>query len=141
MKNFLKLFTLFVGIFSLILLISTESFAGEGNPKAGKAIYVTNCALCHGLDGISPVAAATPELHVPNFANGDRVGQHPLKCCLNQYVRDCSPIHQPPPMPPWCKILSEEEIRNALAYVKNTQEISSRLPFPQVNSFINPAVE
>jgi mono/diheme cytochrome c family protein len=116
MKDFLKQFTLFVGIFSLFLLVSTESFAGEGNPKAGKAIYITNCALCHGLDGISPVAAATPELHVPNFAKGDRMDK-PFEVLFQSVCEGLFPDPPTPPMPPWCKILSEEEIRNALAYV------------------------
>ena len=114
MKDFLKLFTLFVGIFSLFLFFSTESFGGEGDPKAGKAIYDVNCALCHGLDGMSPVAEAA-NMPVPNFAKGDRVDK-PFEDLFKSVCDGLFPDPPTPPMPPWCKILTEEEIRNAIAY-------------------------
>jgi mono/diheme cytochrome c family protein len=114
MKHSLTPLILFVGIFSLFLFVSTESLAEGGDPKAGKAIYETNCALCHGLDGMSPVAEAANML-VPNFAKGDRIDK-PFEVLFQSVCEGLFPEPPTPPMPPWCKILSEEEIRNAIAY-------------------------
>jgi mono/diheme cytochrome c family protein len=120
MKDVFKVFTLFVGIFSLFLLVSTESFAEGGDPKAGKDVYETNCALCHGIDGMSPVAEAA-NMPVPNFAKGDRLDK-PFEVLFASVCEGLFPDPPTPPMPPWCKILSHEEIRNAIAYAKTLKK-------------------
>jgi mono/diheme cytochrome c family protein len=58
MLHHMKLFTLIVSIFTLTLFMATDSFAEHGNAEAGRAVFDANCAICHGADGNSPLAAA-----------------------------------------------------------------------------------
>ncbi len=111
--QYLKLFTLYVVFFALSLVVSTNSFAEHGDPKAGQAIYDANCAICHGADGNSPLAAAG--MAVPNFAKGDSLDK-PFAERFESVCKGKIPDPPTPPMPPWCEKLSEDEIHHAMAY-------------------------
>lgn len=111
--RYLKLFALFISVFSLLLLVSTESLAEHGDPTAGKPIYEANCGICHGLDGNSPLAAAG--MKVPNFAKGEKLDK-PFAERFKSVCEGVTPEPPTPPMPPWCEKLSEDEIHNAMAY-------------------------
>ena len=119
MLHYLKPTTLVVGAVVLFMLITTDSFAGR-DAAAGKAIYDTNCALCHGLDGMSPVAEAA-NMPVPNFAEGDRIDE-PFEDLFESVCEGLFPDPPTPPMPPWCKILTQEEIRKAITYAKTLKK-------------------
>jgi mono/diheme cytochrome c family protein len=114
--QYLKLFTLHVVVFALALVVSTNSFAEHGDPNAGQAIYDVNCAVCHGADGNSPMAA----LGVPSFANGDRLD----KPVDDRYESVCKGRVSTGgiAMPPFCGPLSEDDIHNALAYEETLKQ-------------------
>ena len=112
MLRFVKMCTLFVAFFALTIVLASESFA-EGDAAAGQAIFDANCAICHGSDGHSPLAAAG--MAVPNFANGDRLDK-PVEERFNSVCKGRNPDPPTPPMPPFCDKLSEQDIYNALAY-------------------------
>ncbi len=115
--QYLKFFALYVIVFALSLVVSTNSYAEHGDPKAGQMIYDVNCAICHGEDGRSPMAA----MGVPSFANGDRLD----KPFAERYESVCNgkvPDTHAPPMPPFCGPLSEDDIHNALAYEETLKE-------------------
>ena len=111
--RFMKLCTLFVAVFALTLMISTDSFAEHGDAAAGQAVYDVNCSICHGPDGNSPLAAAG--MAVPNFAAGDRMDK-PFAERFKSVCEGAIPDPPTPPMPPWCDKLSVDEIHNAMAY-------------------------
>jgi mono/diheme cytochrome c family protein len=114
--RYLKLFTLHVVVFALSLVVSTNSFAEHGDPKAGQTIYDVNCAVCHGEDGNSPLAA----MGVPSFANGDRLD----KPFVERYESVCKGKVSEAgiAMPPFCESLSEDDIHNAFAYEETLKE-------------------
>jgi mono/diheme cytochrome c family protein len=110
--RFMKLCTLFVAFFALTMVVAPDSFA-EGDAAAGKAIYDANCAICHGGDGNSPLAAAG--MAVPSFAKGERL-DIPVEERFNSVCKGKIPDPPTPPMPPFCDKLSEQDIHNVLAY-------------------------
>ncbi len=112
----LKLFTLYIVVFALSLIVSTNSFAAHGDPKAGQTIYDANCAACHGADGNSPMAA----MGVPSFAKGERLD----KPVDERYESVCKGRASTGgiAMPPFCESLSEDDIHNALAYEETLKE-------------------
>jgi mono/diheme cytochrome c family protein len=108
----IKLGALFVALFMLTIAVATDSFA-EGDAAAGMEIFSANCAVCHGADGHSPLAAAG--MSVPNFADGDRLDK-PVEERFNSVCKGLVPDPPTPPMPAFCDQLSEQDIHNALAY-------------------------
>lgn len=113
MLRYLKLLTLVVGIFAFTVLISTDSYAEHGDPAAGKTIFDANCSVCHGADGMSPLAAAG--MAVPNFALGERLDK-PFAERFKSVCEGRTPEPPTPPMPPNCEKLSVDDIHNAIAY-------------------------
>jgi mono/diheme cytochrome c family protein len=112
MLRYLKLTTLSVVAFALLMVVPTGSFAG-GDTAAGKAVYDANCGACHGMDGNSPMEA----MGVPSFAKGEGLD----KPFAERYESVCKGKASEagmgaPPMPAFCDTLSEEDINNALAY-------------------------
>ncbi len=74
-------------------------------------IYQSNCAACHGFDGM-PIMPG-----VPNFSKGDRLekaDQELLVSVQNGKESDSGGI----PMPPWQGALSEEEMLAVLDYIR-----------------------
>jgi mono/diheme cytochrome c family protein len=118
MLRCLKLTALFVGAFALFMVVVTDSFA-VGDAAAGKAVFETNCAACHGADGNSPMAA----LGVPSFANGDRLDK-PFDARFESVCKgkESEAGMGAPPMQPFCGTLSEDDVRNAVAYTETLKQ-------------------
>ncbi len=68
-------------------------------------IYQTNCAMCHGYDGIPILPGA------PNFASGERLDRPDTELIVS--IRDGRET-----MPPWRAVLSEQEQIAVLAYTR-----------------------
>ncbi|MBI5683102.1 MAG: cytochrome c [Deltaproteobacteria bacterium] len=104
-----KLLTLSLALFLFINWhgsgFAAESKKGVINIKRGKEIYHERCAACHGIDG-NPILPASP-----NFAKGERM-EKPDKELLNTIK------HGKNLMPPWKDVLTEEEIKDALTFVR-----------------------
>ena len=118
MLHYLKLTTLVVGAFALFMVFTTDSYAG-GDAAAGKAIYEANCAACHGADGNSPMAAAG--MAVPSFAKGERLDKS-FDDRFNSVCKGATPDPPTPPMPAFCEQLSEDDVRNAVAYTETLKQ-------------------
>jgi cytochrome c oxidase cbb3-type subunit 3 len=118
MLKYLKLCMLSVVVFGLIMVVATDSFAG-GDAAAGKAVFEANCSACHGMDGNSPMAA----MGVPSFANGDRLDK-PFDARFESVckVKTSEAGMGAPPMPAFCDTLSEDDVRNAVAYTETLKK-------------------
>lgn len=90
----------------LALLLLTTSRVGSADAAAGQELFETNCAVCHGSDG-------TPVLpNAPHFEKGERLEKTDteLLTSLSEGLNV---------MPPWKGVLSDEEMREILAYVRS----------------------
>jgi mono/diheme cytochrome c family protein len=98
------------------LVTSTGTYAAA-DIEAGAKIYSARCALCHGSDGRGdgPGAAALnpkPRNHHDSAYMKTRTDQQLLEVLHNGKGQ----------MPKWQGILSEEEMRQVLAYVRKLGE-------------------
>lgn len=74
-------------------------------------IYQTNCAACHGFDGIPMMPG------IPNFSTGERLEKGDQKLLVsmqNGKESESGGIA----MPPWQGTLDDEEIQAVLAYIR-----------------------
>ncbi len=74
-------------------------------------LYQSNCAACHGFDGV-PIMAG-----VPNFGKNERMektDQELLASIKNGKIPESGGVA----MPPWNAVLSEEEMAAVLTYVR-----------------------
>ncbi|WP_448188480.1 c-type cytochrome [Azospirillum sp. sgz301742] len=89
----------------VLMSVSAANAANAANPAAGKGVYETNCAACHGPDGVATIPGA------PNFAKRERL-EKPDGALLNS-IKNGLNI-----MPAWQGQLSADEMASALAYVR-----------------------
>ncbi|HYH22193.1 MAG TPA: cytochrome c [Azospirillum sp.] len=92
---------------SAVVLASGLAVSGAhaANPAAGKGVYETNCAACHGPDGVAAIPGT------PNFAKRERL-EKPDGQLLNS-IRSGLNI-----MPAWQGQLNDQEMASALAYIR-----------------------
>jgi len=85
---------------------SADSKQGKvGNIRKGNEIYHERCAMCHGMDG-NPILPMTP-----NFAKRERMEKSDEELLGTiQHGKDL--------MPPWKEMLSEEERKDVLSYIR-----------------------
>ena len=80
--------------------------------SAGEEIYAQNCASCHGpVQG--PVVLAAAPVH----GDAGHTWHHPDRL-LHQWVLDRPPLATV--MPAFRGVLSDEQVREVLAYIKST---------------------
>ena len=107
-------------VFFAFLTAAPGAFAaGKGDPSAGKAKYDLLCASCHGTTGKGdgPVAAAlTPKPR----SLADQPYMKGLKDDhLFKVIKDGGPaVGKSPLMPGFGGQLTEEDIRNVVAYLR-----------------------
>jgi cytochrome c oxidase cbb3-type subunit 3 len=89
---------------SAVVLMSVSA-ANAANPAAGKGVYETNCAACHGPDGVAAIPNA------PNFAKRERLEKPDGMLLMS--IKNGLNI-----MPAWQGQLSADEMASALAYVR-----------------------
>src|SRR5256885_15763570 len=85
--------------------------------SGGERLFYELCATCHGTDGRGTWRATLFLIRPGNLADGARLGQR-----SDQYVFDIiknggAPIGRPG-MPAFGAVLSEDEIRELVAYVR-----------------------
>lgn len=90
-------------IFCLILYYPSLILAA--NPVEGQRIYDHNCAMCHGMQGVSVMASA------PNFNRGEGLlkSDFTLSKHINNGKNAC---------PAFIGILREQQIFDVIAYLR-----------------------
>lgn len=98
-----------------ILFGSSLSYAAE-DPVNGKTLYEWNCAVCHGDfgKGDGPLRAALPT--PPADLTNRQMSSRPDRALL-QIIRDGHAT-----MPAWKRQLTEEELRDLLAYLRSLSQ-------------------
>jgi cytochrome c oxidase cbb3-type subunit 3 len=85
-----------------------------GNPELGKEVYLTTCASCHGIRGKGDgVMTNVLQMEPADHSNNGDMGSMSNNALLG-VVRDGGEGY----MPAWKGILSEEEIRSVVGYIR-----------------------
>ena len=112
---------------SLALALSLGSLSASaadaapkrGNPRAGKAIFSQNCAVCHGASGKGDgVAAAGLNPKPANFADAGRQAAMTEKKQLHIVAAGGPSEKLSPAMPPFGDALTDQQIRDVVAFVR-----------------------
>ena len=95
-------------LFALAFSVSAScAVAAEaGDSAAGRRIYQSICAACHGPEGHNW------ERHIPRFADGERLDKD--DAALMRSVRDGVGDR----MPPWGGFLDDRQIADVIAYIR-----------------------
>ena len=95
---------------------------GQGDAVAGAALYVRDgCINCHGPNGLGGVSNPLSEDKViPPLSGADFRSEFNTDAKIKEVIRSGSVIGRAPivSMPHWGGILSEEQLRQLVAYIK-----------------------
>ncbi len=104
----------------VIVLVSFPASLLAQDAKAGKALYQQYCSTCHGPQGKGdgPAAAAMnpkPRNHTDgNYMN--KLSDAHLRKVISE---GGAAVGRSPLMPPWQGVLTSEQIRDVIAYVRS----------------------
>jgi mono/diheme cytochrome c family protein len=111
-----------IGIIAVFALsISLTAIAEEkGNPAEGKKIFTQRCWGCHGLTGHGDGPAANSFEPKPrNLSDGKYVSTLTDERMFRTISEGGAALGKSPFMPPWKGVLSETDIRDVIAYIRN----------------------
>jgi len=93
--------------------------APAGDPAAGKAVFVNNCMVCHGADGRGDGPASAGLNPKPaNFHDPSRASAEERQVSI--VTNGGAAAKLSPVMPSFNDSLSQQEIRNVVAYIRST---------------------
>ena len=92
-----------------LFMLASFSVQAANEQAAGANTFLTYCAGCHGQDGFAAYE------HAPSFSMGERLKKDDRE--LLQSV-----LNGKNNMPPWRDMLSVEDLRNAIAYLRVMHE-------------------
>lgn len=118
--NGVKLFSALVVVLFLVMAVPVSFAAEKGDPKAGKARYDLLCGSCHGTSGKGdgPAAAAlTPKPR--DHSDGKYMNTLTDKYFFDIIKGGGASAGKSPLMPPWAGQLSDQDIRNLVAYIRS----------------------
>lgn len=90
---------------------STADTSLPGDPEAGEAVYQRVCLACHGADGRGNGGVTGADF----IGDTSRLAKD--NDLLVAHIRD-GILDKSPPMPPQGGVLSEQEIKDALSYIR-----------------------
>lgn len=97
-------------LFAVALGVSLPLYAANAaNPASGKLVFETNCANCHGSDGIPVLQGA------PSFQKGERF-EKPDAALMASMVNGLNI------MPAWKGVITDQEMADALAYARTLRK-------------------
>lgn len=96
----------------------SEAIAATGDPQQGKKLYLTHCAVCHGLEGKGD---GTLAFHPPVTDLTSTETQHKSDYNLWKTIHRGGANHV---MKTWQWVLSEKDIAMVLAYVRSLAQSS-----------------
>ena len=102
---------------SLVLSGLSAMAAGKGDAKAGKKIFETNCATCHGLTGKGDGVASSALNPKPRNFFEAKFKYGSDDASLFKTISLGKGI-----MPPWKGILSDKQINDVIAHVRTLKK-------------------
>ncbi len=113
-KYFVPNFVLILGVFlaASAAIISNPAAAEQGDAKRGYEVFMDNCTPCHGVDGDGQ-GPLGPNLGARDFTKGIFKMGGSLEELFNTISNGI-----PPKMPVWKKKLTEQQRRDAAAYIR-----------------------
>lgn len=109
-------------LLSELILVLTAHWAfpqEKGDPRAGKQRYDLLCASCHGATGKGDGPAAPALTPKPrNHADGKYMNALTDKYLFDIIKGGGASVGKSPLMPPWASQLSDQDIRNVMAYIR-----------------------
>lgn len=106
-------------VFSWLCLVPLSGFAQTADPTAGKTKYDMLCASCHGTTGKGDgVAAQSLNPKPRNFADAATMGKK-TDADLKKVIKEGGTTSGlSATMPGWGSVLSEQDINNVMAYIR-----------------------
>ena len=104
---------LHVGVF--VLLAASASFGHAQN--SGEELYKTNCSTCHGLTGEADTPAGQA-LKAHSLKSQDVLGKSDAQLLAIAKKGKGQ-------MPPWGDVLTDDQLKNVIAYIHTLQKSKS----------------
>lgn len=103
-----------------LALLAGGAAAAQGDAKAGRALYNKWCTSCHGVGGKGdgPVAANLP-VKPGNHTDGTRMNTLPDTYLFTIIKQGGQAVQKSQMMPPWGTQLTDQQIRDVIAYVRS----------------------
>lgn len=103
-----------------LALLAGGAAAAQGDAKAGRALYNKWCTSCHGVrgKGDGPVAANLP-VKPGNHTDGARMNTLPDTYLFTIIKQGGQAVQKSQMMPPWGTQLTDQQIRDLIAYVRS----------------------
>jgi mono/diheme cytochrome c family protein len=104
---------------SISLAISQAARAEDSHSTAGAQVYSKYCTLCHGATGKGDGRAAVIQQRKPaDLTKSARTFDYKLEIVR----RGGAALNRSPSMPAWSEVLSDEEIKEVVAYLQTLVE-------------------
>lgn len=108
-----------ISAFSLSICLLAHAVE-SGNPVEGKKIFTQRCWGCHGLTGHGDGPAANSFEPKPrNLSDAKYVSTLTDERMFRTISEGGAAMGKSPFMPPWKGVLSETDIRDVIAYIRN----------------------
>lgn len=109
----------FIAAFALSISLLANA-AGRGDPAEGKKIFTQRCWGCHGLTGHGDGPAANSFEPKPrNLSDAKYVSTLTDERMFRTISEGGAAMGKAPFMPPWKGVLSETDIWDVIAYIRN----------------------
>ncbi|MBI3003192.1 MAG: cytochrome c [candidate division NC10 bacterium] len=103
-----------------VLALLAAPAAAQGDAKAGRQLYNKWCVPCHGLRGRGdgPLAVSLP-VKPGNHADGTRMNGLSDAYLFTIIKQGGQAVQKSQMMPPWGTQLTDQQIRDVIAYVRS----------------------
>jgi mono/diheme cytochrome c family protein len=123
---------------SISLAISQAAQAEDSHSPVGAQVYSKYCTLCHGASGKGDGRAAVIQQRKPaDLTKSARTFEYKLDIVR----RGGAALNRSPSMPAWSDVLSDEEIKEVVAYLQTLVEQDAVSALQPVSSATSASVK
>jgi len=113
--------TFFIVLMAITITLGVASIAwAAGDAAQGKATYATMCSSCHGPEGKGDgVAAAALNPKPRNLTDASYMSTRSDATLFKAIKEGGTSVGKSASMPPWGGALSDQDINNIIAFIRN----------------------